>query len=160
MIDEIIKNADAGSLLALTDDEKEQFLWSLMYEHLIDMELDEMNRAQKTYFLAARLEDTCQADALPSLSEDEDVFLALPEMKAALEELGAFKTAELLGKFIALLPEGTVPEWGWFFEEERETVISELDEGIGAYPDGPMLDLYIKYISNPETAKEILTGIK
>ena len=109
VFDRIIRDHDAEALVALSDSEKEDFLIALMYDHLSDKPLAEMNEVQRTLFLASRLEDVCQADALPSLSEDEEIFLALPEIKKAYEKLGAVKTAELLGEFIGLVPAGTIP---------------------------------------------------
>lgn len=155
----IILDRDAKGLIALDRSEKEDFLFTLIYDHLADMPIDEMNETQKTLFLASRLEDTCQADALLSLSEDEEVFLALPEIKNSLERLGAFKTAEFLDEFISLLPVGEVPEWDWFFEAERDDIIKKIDSGICNYPDGPMRDLYIDYISNPENANRLLMNL-
>lgn len=157
---DIILNSDAEKLLAFSSDEKEDFLFTLIYDHLADMPIDEMNEVQKTLFLASRLEDTCQADALPSLSEDEEIFLALPEIKRAYERLGAFKTAGLLDEFISLLPVGTVPEWDWFFEPKREDIIKRIDNGICNYPDGLMSRLYVDYISNAENAKQVLMNLK
>lgn len=157
---DIILNSDAEGLLALSSGEKEDFLLTLIYDHLADIPIAEMNEAQKTLYLASRLEDTCQADALPSLSEDEELFLALQEIKRAYERLGAFKTAGLLDEFILLLPVGTVPEWDWFFEPEREDIIKRIDSGICNYPDGPMRELYVDYISNPENAKQMLVNLK
>lgn len=156
--DKIVSKRNMKRLFALNDEEKQEFIRHL-YDHLCDMQFGEMNHAQRTLYLVIRLEDTCQADALPSLSEDEELFLALPEMKSALEKLGAAKTAELLGEFISLLPVGSVPEWNWFFAEERTHVIAELDRKIGNYPDGPMAQLYAAYLSKPGTAEELMTGI-
>lgn len=156
----IITDRDAERLIALASSEKEDFMFTLIYDHLADMPIDEMNEAQKTLFLASKLEDTCQADALPSLSEDEEIFLALPEIKKSLERLGANKTAALLEEFISLLPVGEVPEWDWFFEAERDDIIKKIDSGICNYPDGPMCDLYIDYISNPENANRLLMNLK
>ena len=157
---EIISNGDVQHLLALSNDEKQDFIMKLMYGPLSSMQLDEMNHVQRTLYLAMRLEDTCQADALPSLSEEEEIFLALPEMELALEELGAMKTAELLKEFISLVPAGIVPEWNWFFANERKSIIGRLDSEISSYPDGLMSGLYVAYISKPEIAEEILKGLK
>lgn len=159
---DIIRERDIDGLIALDRGGKEDFLFALIYDHLANMPLSEMNEAQKTLFLASRLEDTCQADALPSLSEDEELFLALSEIKRAYERLGADKTAALLEEFISLLPAGkalTVPEWDWFFENERNDIIKRIDGEIGDYPDGAMTEKYIDYISNRENASEILMNL-
>ena len=159
VFDSIIRNHDAEGLIALSDSEKEDFLITLMYDHLSDKPLAEMNEVQKTLFLASRLEDICQADALPSLSEDEEIFLALPEIKTAYEKLGAVKTAGLLGELIELVPIGIVPEWEWFFESERKDIINSLDSGICDYPDGAMRNFYTAYISDPRNAELLLDGL-
>lgn len=152
----IISKKDVKGLLDLSDDDKENFLIYLMYSYLCNIPLADMNYAQRTLYLSMKLEDTCQADALPSLSEEQDVFLALNDMKFALEELGAVKTSKALGEFISLVPKSTVPEWDWFFEKERSDIIYRLDSEIGNYPDGAMRKLYIEYISKPEIAEELL----
>lgn len=95
----IILNEDVEKLLALNDDEKEEFLLVLIYKYLVWKSLAEMNEVQKTLYLASKLEDICQVDALPSLSE-EKIFLVLPDIKIAYENLGAFKSAALLDEFI------------------------------------------------------------
>lgn len=159
VFNEIIRDRDFEALTALSDSEKEDFLITLVYDHLSEKPLAEMNEVQRTLFLASRLEDVCQADSLPSLSEDEEVFLALPEIKAAYEKLGAVKTAELLGEFIKLVPDGTVPEWEWFFEPERKDIINRIDSAICNYPDGVMRNFYTAYISDPRNAELLLDGL-
>lgn len=138
---------------------KQDFLLTLTYDYLSKKPLSELNQVQKTLYLAMRLEDTCQADALPSLSEDEEIFLALPEIKLAYERLGALKTAKYLSEFIALIPKDTVPEWDWFFDDEREQIISRIDSAICNYPDGVMRELYITYISDSENANQLLINL-
>ncbi len=158
--DNIIRDHDSEGLIALSDSEKEDFLITLIYDHLSEKPFAEMNEVQRTLFLASRLEDVCQADSLPSLSEDEEIFLALPEIKTAYEKLGAVKTAELLGEFIELVPDGTVPEWDWFFEPERNDTINRLDSAICDYPDGVMRNFYTAYISKPQNAELLLDGLQ
>lgn len=156
---DIILNEDVEKLHALSDDEKEELMSELVYEYLPTKSLKEMNEVQKTLYLAWTLEDACQADSLLSLSEEEELFLALPETKKALEALGAFQSAALLSEFIALLPVGSIPEWDWFFEEEREDIIERIDGGLCDYPDGVMCDFYITYLSKPENARQLLLGL-
>lgn len=155
----IILNEDVEKLLALSDDEKEEFLLVLIDKYLPWKSLVEMNEVQKTLYLASKLEDICQVDALPSLSEEKEFFLALPDIKIAYENLGAFKSAALLNEFIALIPVGIVPEWGWFFEEKRGNIIDKIDGELCDYPDGPMYKIYIAYISTFQNAKQLLTGL-
>lgn len=154
---DIISEKDVKSLLDLSDNDKENFLIYFMYNRLCNIPLDEMNHAQRTLYLAMKLEDACQADSLLSLSEEEEVFLALNDMKSALDELGAVKTAKALEGFISLVPENKVPEWSWFFEEERGAIIERLDGEISDYPDGLMSELYVKYISNPGAVELLLS---
>lgn len=155
----IIENQDVKGLLALDNGEKEDFLFALIYDCLTEKSLAEMNETQKTLFLASKLEDVCQADSLPSLSEDEEIFLALPDIKISLERLGAVKTAGLLEEFMSLVPAGTVPEWEWFFEAERKDIIAQIDSGICNYPDGTMINLYVAYISDPQNAEQLLADL-
>lgn len=156
---EIISKHDTKRLLALGDSEKENFLLVLIYDYLSEKPLAELNEVQRTLFLASRLEDVCQADSLPSLSEDEEIFLALPEIKTAYEKLGAVKTAELLGEFISIVPAGVVPEWEWFSAPERKDIINKIDGGICNYPDGAMSRYYVEYISVPQNAEMLLDGL-
>lgn len=155
----IIENQDVKGLLALDDGEKEELLFELIYDRLTEKPLAEMNETQKTLYLASKLEDVCQADSLPSMSENEEIFLALPDIKLSLERLGAVKTAGFLEKFISLVPAGTVPEWEWFFEAERKDIIAQIDSGICNYPDGTMLKLYVAYISDPQNAEQLLADL-
>lgn len=159
MFHNIIINNDIEGLLKMSRSNKQDFLLTLMYDYLSNKPLYELNQVQKTLYLAMRLEDTCQADSLPSLSEDEEIFLALPETKLAYERLGAFKTAKYLGEFIVLIPKDTVPEWDWFFDDERGKIISMIDSKICNYPDGVMSDLYITYISDSEKANQLLINL-
>lgn len=156
---DIISKHDTKRLLSLGDSEKENFLLVLIYDHLSEKPLAELNEVQKTLFLASRLEDICQADSLSSLSEDEEIFLALPEIKTAYETLGAVRTAELLGEFIRLVPEGFVPEWKWFSAPERKDIIKRIDGEICDYPDGVMSNYYIEYMSMPQNAEMLLDGL-
>ena len=155
----IILKEDIEKLLALNNDEKEEFLLVLIYNYLPWKSLGEMNEVQKTIYLASKLEDICQIDALPSLSKEKEFFLVLPEIKAAYENLGAFKSAALLDEFIALIPPGIVPEWDWFFDDERVDIIERIDGELCDYPDGRMGYFYVAYLSKPQNAKHLLTGL-
>lgn len=156
---DIMTNQDAAQLRALDESDLGNFLIDLVYDVLCKMPLSAMNHAQQTLYLAIRLEDTCQADALPSLSEDEELFRTLPQMQAALTELGAEQTAALIGELIAIVPAGTVPEWEWFFADEQKDTINRLDSAISDYPDGNMFQFYLAYLRKPGIAEEILSGI-
>lgn len=72
----IILKEDIEKLLALNNDEKEEFLLVLIYNYLPWKSLGEMNEVQKTIYLASKLEDICQIDALPSLSKEKEFFLS------------------------------------------------------------------------------------
>lgn len=156
---DIILNQDVEKLLALSSSEKEDLLIMVYWHYLPFIPLNEMNEVQKTFYLASSLENVCQADALPSLSEDKEVFLALPEIKKAYERLGALKTAALLDELISLVPAGTVPEWDWFFADERVDIIERIDGEICDYPDGAMRNFYTAYISDPQNAKQLLQNL-
>lgn len=155
----IILNEDVERLLALSDNEKEEFLLVVICKYLSWKPLEEMNEVQKTLYLVSKLEDICQVDALPSLSQEKEYFLVLPEIKMAYEKLGAFKSAVLLDEFITLIPDGIVPEWDWFFEDERVDIIDRIDGELCNYPDGRMCDFYISYISKPQNAKQLLAEL-
>ena len=141
----ITASGDSDALLSLSRDEMDDFLNELMYGQLCDMPLSAMNEVQKTLYLAMTVEDTCQADGLPSLSENEEVFLALPDAAKAYERLGAPLTAGLIREFISLLP-GGVPDRDRFFEGEQEADIDRIGSAIGSYPDGKMSERYVSYV--------------
>lgn len=157
--DSIILNQDVEGLLALSDSEKDDLLDRILWHYLPFKSLNEMNEVQKTLYLASTLEDTCQADALPSLSENPEIFLALPEIKKSYETLGALKTAALLDELISLLPAGIVPEWDWFFEGATGEIIERIDSEICNYPDGVMHQIYVTYISDPQIAAQLLMDL-
>lgn len=156
----IIENADSHAFAALSESDKEDFMLTLMYDFISLKKLSEMNEVQKTLYLAARLEDICQADGLPSLSEDEEIWKALPEIEEAYRRLGAVKTAEYIREFISLLPEGSVPEWEWFFESESAGTVKALDRKISDYPDGAMSSLYIKFLSGNDNAAKAFMNLQ
>ncbi len=155
----IILKEDIEKLLTLSDNEKKELLFVLLWEYLPWKSLEEMNEVQKTLYLASKLEDICQIDMLSSLSAEKEFFLALPEIKKAYENLGAFKSAALLDEFISLIPAKTVPEWEWFFEGERGDIIERIDGELCDYPDGLMINFYIAYLSKPQNAKQLFTGL-
>lgn len=141
----IILKEDIEKLLALNNDEKEEFLLVLIYNYLPWKSLGEMNEVQKTIYLASKLEDICQIDALPSLSKEKEFFLVLPEIKAAYENLGAFKSAALLDEFIALIPPGIVPEWDWL----RQVHILRVHEEFTQELQPHVLPPYVARVSRP-----------
>lgn len=155
----IIKNRDVSGYFALDDSTKEDFLITLMYDFLSEKDLLDMNNVQKTLFLAMKLEDTCQADSLPSLSDEEDIFLSLSDIVTACEELGAIKTAHCVKEFISILPDNEIPEWDWFFDKERREIIERIDGEISDYPDGLMKDLYIKYLSDLDRVSRLFDNL-
>lgn len=157
---EIIEAADTAAFEALSEADKEDFMLTLMYDFIFRKKLSEMNEIQKTLYLAARLEDTCQADALPSLSEDGELWKALPEIAKAYHSLGAVKTAECIDKFISLLPGDDVPEWEWFFEGEIAEAIKDIDGEISDYPDGAMSGYYVKYLSDKKNADKAFMNLQ
>ncbi len=158
-----MKNITADEVLALNEDDLREVLNELMYSRFIEKPFDELNEVQRTLFLCITLEDTCQADGILGLTDNEDVFFALPELYMLLKQLGAPKTARALQKFMGLLPKETfadhvMPEWAWFFESPaREKRIKKYDARIGGYPDGSMKTIYHRYIAEtPSAAKRLL----
>lgn len=161
---DIIKTKDSNSLLSLDEWDLEECLIKLVYDYFSEMPFESLNNEQKVIFLCVILEDTCQADSIFSLAEDE-IFLKLPEMHKALIDIGALKTAAYLNEFINLIPNDTfehskIPEWNWFFENsEREEKISEIDSKIADYPDGYMRTIYHNYICKDTIAKSLLDNL-
>lgn len=158
-----MKNITADEVLALNADDLREVLNELMYSRFIEKPFDTLNGVQRTLFLCITLEDTCQADGILGLTDNEDVFFALPELCAVLKKLGAPKTARALQKFMKLLPEDTfskrvMPEWAWFFESTaREKRIKKYDARISGYPDGAMKTIYHRYVAEtPSAAKQLL----
>lgn len=162
-INKIIKKQDAKALLGLSDDASVDFLITLTHDYFYEIPLDELNNEQRTVFLCMAFDETCQADGILSLTEDENVFFSLYETYNALLSIGAAKTADELKRFIELMPENTfeeriMPEWDWFFaDSEREKLIKEIDSAASGYLDGLISDLLWSYcISDIETAKKVL----
>lgn len=164
IVEQIIKNKDIKLLLDSEDMVIELFLIDLVYNYYIYREYDMLNHEQKVIMLCSRLEDCCQADGLLSVTEDEELVFRMHEMYESLLEIGAVKTADFLKRFIELLPEDmfetkTVPEWKWFFEDERKKKIDEIDSGISHYPDGAMFNLYKKYIEKDNVVYKIFENL-
>lgn len=164
--EKIIKKHDADALCRLNDDDFIEFSIALMYEHFYNIPLEKLNSEQRTVFLCMALESACQADSILSLTEDEDLFFAIPEMYSSLLSIGSHKTAAELKRFIVLMPEGTfesriMPEWDWFFgDSEREKQINRIDSAIAGYPDGLTSEMLKKYCtSDKQTAEKVLAGL-
>lgn len=160
---DIIKNKDVRSLVALGTRDAANVCVSLVYSHF--SKYDSLNHEQKILLLCVRLEDACQADSILSLSEEEELFLRLPDICKAHEEIGAPKTAALIKQFMDLLPEETfssskVPAWEWFFEDEaRNQKINDIDGQICNYPDGFMRELYHRYLAKDGVAAKLFENI-
>lgn len=79
-------------------------------------------------------------------------------MIQALENLGAFKTAELFNKFISYIPKGTVLDSDSFFDyftNNYEYEYKKIENAISEYPDGLMMPLYIDYALKPENSTHL-----
>ncbi len=137
---------DIAAIASFSDEAAGDFLLKLVYDH--SMPLAQMNSAQKTLYLAIRLEDTCQADALSSLAEEPALAGAIPEMQQALETLHLPETAAAMAALCEMLREsGTaIPDWEWFTAPERKERIAALDKRIASYPDGAPLPHYAAYL--------------
>lgn len=160
-----MKDLKAEEVLALDADGLRELLNELMYEHWIEMPCDKLNEVQRVLFLCLSLEDACQADSLLSLTDNEDVFFALPELCAHLQTLGAIETARALQGFVGLLPKKTfsdrvMPAWEWFGKSKlRAWRIKKYDARISDYPDGAMKVLYHRYIAGTPSAAESLLAL-
>lgn len=163
MLRDIIKAKDTKRLLALEARNVVNVCAELVYSYFLEYE--RLNHQQKVLYLCVKLEDACQADTILSLSEDEALFLHMPDICKAYEEIGAPKTAVLINQFIELLPAGTftnstIPEWKWFFEDQaRSQTINEIDGQICNYPDGVMKNIYHSYVSQKGIAEKLLENI-
>ena len=158
---------NASEIAALSDDDASDFLLKLVYEYLDNITLNQMNAAQRTLYLAIRLEDICQADALPSLAEEPALLAALPEMQQALETLGLPETAAAIAELREMLrADGiAIPDWDWFSAPERKERTAALDRRISSYPDGAAMPRYIAYMREhaaqlPEHMQENEFGTK
>lgn len=161
----IVETGDAAAFRTLNEEDMESCLIELLYRHFYWMDFQQMNSVQKTIFLCMVLEDHCQADGLLSLTDDENLFFLLPQMKSALLAIEAPATAAALQEFIDFLPEGTfanrcMPEWEWFIEPENSPVFEEIDSRISEYPDGLMRGLYRKFLLSAESAADELLRIQ
>lgn len=160
----IIETGDAAAFRALNEEEMESCLIELLYQHFDRMDFQQLNPVQRTIFLCMVLEDHCQADGLLSLTDDENLFFLLPQIKSALLAIEAPATAEALQEFIDFLPAGTfenhcMPEWDWFMEPENSAVFEEIDSRISSYPDGLLRGLYRKFVLSADSAADELLRI-
>ncbi len=161
-ISDIITSRDEAAFANLSEYEMSDCFIELMYNHFYSMEFEAMNHTQKTLFLCMVLEDHCQADGILSLTEEENLFFLMPEMKGALTEISAVKTAQALQEFIDYMPQQTfenhiIPEWDWFMDEKNSEVIESIDSKISNYPDGLLRVLYREYVLTvPGAVTELL----
>lgn len=163
LVTEIIEQNDYLRLMELNEDEMEDVLIDLLYNHLYKKPIESMNENQLDLFLLMTLEDHCQADGLDSLSEEEELFFRMEFTYNALLRINAPQTAAALKAFIDMLPEGAmanrvIPDWkDWFMNDANRNKIREIDSNISSYPDGLMRTLYAAYIkNNADFAKDIL----
>ncbi len=161
----IIKNHNTKRLCELDRDSFDDFLITVVYDYLHEMNPEKLNDVQRLILACTIVEDACQADTILTPTENEAHFFLLPTAKEGFHTIGAEKTAEALGEFIALMPEGTfenkvIPKDEWFFEEARNKEIMRIDSFIGNYPDDLLYDLYYKYIcSDEKIAAALLSGL-
>ncbi len=167
VIKSIIKNHDSKRLCELDKDSFDEFMITFVYEYLHETAIEKLNDVQRLILACTIVEDACQTDTILTPTENEDHFFLLPTAKTGFHTIGADKTAEALGEFIALMPEGTfenktIPADEWFFgNEDRKKEISRIDSLICNYPDGELRPFYRNYIcSNEENAKALLSGIE
>ena len=165
LIQSIITQKDVTAMCGMGEYDMISVLIELTYQHFYNTPIEDLNEEQRAIFLCIALEDHIQADGLLSLTDEEELFFLMPDMRKALLRLGAPQTAEALQEFIDLMPAGTfenrvMPEWKWFFEtKERENKISQIDTFIGDYPDGVMRKMYRRYITADKAIAEQLLDL-
>ena len=163
-IEEAIARRDIPALrrLVFEEDGAVDLLIALQYQYFLSMPFEKLNPVQRLFSLCMRLEDSCQADSILSLTEEKEDFLRLPQMYRAYLEMGAPKTAQAIRRMIGLMPErtfedGIVPEWEWFFADpEREKQIKAIDNEIAGYPDGVMHELYKSYLQRENVLEKLM----
>ncbi|MBR6563696.1 MAG: hypothetical protein IKK70_07150 [Clostridia bacterium] len=163
----IIKAKDAKALCKLNSEDFNGLAIALVYDYYLDMPFESLNADQKTLFLCMSVEDSCEADGILSLLENENVFFALPEAVDELFKISSPITAKALDKFIDLMPKGTfenrvMPEYEWFSENaEREEAAENIEAEITEYPDGYTGELLWEYFaSSIDRAKSLLDVMK
>jgi hypothetical protein len=159
----IIESKDANALCKLSLDDFTELSIALTYDYYYEMPFESLNSHQKTLFLCMAVEDSCQADGILSLLEQENVFFALPEAVDEFLKISSPITAKELDKFLDLMPKGTfedrvMPEYEWFSENaEREEAAENIESAISDYPDGLTRELLWKYfVSDITRAKSLL----
>lgn len=165
-INSIIKKHDAKRLCELSEPDFGDFMMAFTYDYLHKTDFEKLTDVQKQVLACRMVDDMCQAGSILSSAKDKKEFFLLPAAQKGFLEIGAEKTAEALGEFIALMPEGTfesnvLPKLAWFDEEEnRKNEISRIDSLIASCPDGNIWTLFHKFISSDEKkAEELLSGI-
>lgn len=162
---EIIGRRDLKALMTCDADMLENVFIILLYDHFINMNAQKMNPAQRTLYLCMRFVDICNSDGINAVTDDEELFFLLPEMQKALEDIGAEKTAGLLGAFIELLPEECfashiLPENDWYtIDREIEDRVCEIDEGIRSSPDGMIHLLYREYLCDEANLNSLFLNL-
>lgn len=162
---EIISRRDLKALMTCDADMLENVFIILLYNHFISMNDQKMNPAQRTLYLCMRFADICRSDGINAVTDDEKLFFLLPEMQKALEDIGAEKTARLLGAFIELLPEECfaghiLPENDWYtIDREIEDRVCEIDEGIRSSPDGMIHLLYREYLCDEANLNSLFLNL-
>lgn len=142
-IDKIVKENDFEGLFRLKDNDDFNVALLFLLSNKCNYNPDELNSVQKNLFLSMQIENAGQADSILTFLQEE-----FPKFKhdvlVALNEIGAFKSAEIIKKAIELLP----ADDSWFFDssnEESEKIMAKLDSEFSDYPDGNMCDLYREY---------------
>lgn len=162
---EIIGRRDLKALMTCDADMLENVFIILLYDHFINMDSGEMNPTQRTLYLCMRFNDLVRSDGLTAAADDEELFFLLPEMQKALEDIGAEKTAGLLGCFLELLPEESfaehiLPESDWYTSDsEIEDRVKEIEDGIIAVPDGMLHLLYREYLCDEANLNSLFLNI-
>ena len=148
----IIVNRDADTLIVSEDDVAEQVFAALVYDKFEHIGLSALNGIQRTIYLCKTLTDRLGVEGLLSVVSDEDIFFRLPESCKALSDIGADRTADVIGRYIELFPAGCFegkkrPDPDWLMKDEKRRIsVQNLDSTASARPDGDLTPLYKKYL--------------
>ena len=151
--DKIVKKQDIDALFELTDiDDFDIGLFEILSNQCNYNPLH-LKGAKRTLLLCMFLENYGQSDSILNFINDEFTDFN-DEIVNALNEIEAFKSAEIIKQAIELLPKGGT----WFFDvadEETKKLMSKFDSRFSDYPDGKMSILYRKYAeAHKEELKE------
>lgn len=152
-VDRLMKMRNLDEIFALEDDTDFCIALSSALDDWAEYgeELDRLSPEAQVFYLCDALESKVNNDGIYGFILESYGHWA-PETVDALETIGAPKTADILRRAIALLPDGVCPK----DNIERETILLDnddyyseaygvLDEEFYACPDGDLQGLYAAY---------------